>query len=453
LALLQKYNTEYALIVGMGATGISIAEHLSRKGKQFHFFDTRSPLESKNVLMEKYPDSRHFFEKIDEKVIMDAEEIYVSPGVPRDEHVIVNAIKHGKSVVGDVELFLREAEKPVVGITGSNGKSTVTTLVGMAAEKAGISVAVGGNIGKPALELLGEDVDLYVLELSSFQLESTTEPKLFVACNLNISVDHMDRYDSLSQYIMAKHRIFRKASHVVYNLDDPLTHPPIEAGVARYGFGLAKEIEKSERQFTFCPQSGWLETEGHHLISKEEIKLKGIHNVRNALALFAIADAVGIDSKACKLALEEFDGLPHRCEIIDVINNKTYINDSKATNVGATEAAIKGLAPEFDGIVLIAGGEGKDADFEEFTESVRDNVRALILIGKDAKKIARHIPKNIKVLLENSLEEAVISAEKISMQGEVILLSPACASFDMFSNFEERGEKFSLYVKNLRNTN
>lgn len=453
LKLKQNTSDNYFLIVGMGATGLSIAKYLQSKGERFHFFDTRSSSMSSQYLDREYPDARKYFVNIADSVVLGAEEIYISPGVPRDEFVIANAINHGKSVVGDVELFLREMDKPVIGITGSNGKSTVTTLVGLAAKQAGIEVAIGGNIGTPALELLSVDADLYVLELSSFQLESTLEPRLWVACNLNVCADHMDRYDSLSSYVMAKQRIYQQAENVIYNLDDPMTRPPIGEGALRFGFGLNKSFDKEEKQFTFCPQSGWLESDKDRLVFKEEIKLRGVHNLKNALALFAIADAAGIDKGACKAVLRRFTGLPHRCEIVGKKDSKVFVNDSKATNVGAAQAAIGGLAPEFRGIVLIAGGDGKGADFKELAKSIWHNVRAVILIGKDAQALAREIKGGSKVIFADSMGDAVCKADEEAEPDEVILLSPACASFDMFSNFEERGQAFIDAVRQLGDLN
>lgn len=445
--LQTETHKEYSLVVGMGATGMSIANFLSEKGRAFHLFDTRSSSLVSSDFAKAFPEAKQFFEEVSDDVLLGAEEIYLSPGVPRDESVIKRALEAGKSVVGDIELFLREADKPVVGITGSNGKSTVTTMVGLAAEKAGLNVGVGGNIGIPALELLSHDVDLYVLELSSFQLESTNSPNLKVACCLNISADHMDRYESLAHYVMAKQRIYDGAETVVYSLDDAATTAPVASKAKRFGFGLSKDIEKNETQFTFSPQSGCLEREGQSLIHKNDIKIKGVHNVRNALALYAIADAAAIDQEACREVLVEFEGLPHRCEYVDEWKGVSFINDSKATNVGATRAAISGLAPEYEGLILIAGGEGKGADFDELGKCINENVRVLILFGKDREKIADFVAPHVSVHFVNDMDQAVAKSKELAEEGELVLLSPACASFDMFENFEHRGQMFNQCVK------
>lgn len=440
-------DNQYSLIVGMGATGFSIARFLDKKGERFEFFDTRAP----SIFVEKFdsafPSAKKHFVSLNDDVILNSNEIYLSPGVSRSESIVTKAIKSGKSVVGDIELFLREVEKPVIGITGSNGKSTVTTLVALAAEHANIDVAVGGNIGTPALDLLNQEAELYVLELSSFQLESTYSPTLAVACNLNISVDHMDRYDTLNEYVMAKQRIFNGAKHAIYALDDPLTIPTKVDNQKRYGFGLNLGNDVDEKQFVFCPESGFLKTGEYKLISKEDINIKGIHNIKNALALFAIADAAGIDVSACRSVLKSFGGLPHRCEVVLEEKAITYINDSKATNVGATQAAIQGLAPEFGSIVLIAGGDGKGADFSDLTKSINQSVRVLVLIGVDAPEIAANINSFVDIINATDMQEAVRVARTKAFSGDVVLLSPACASLDMYDNFEERGADFIRCVK------
>lgn len=442
-------NKQYSLIVGMGATGYSIARYLQNKGEAFHIFDTRTSSIMEEQFSSMFPNAKRYFVDIDESIILGAHEIYLSPGVSRDEHIITKALALGKSVVGDIELFLRAVDKPVIGITGSNGKSTVTTLVGLVLKEDGRRVAVGGNIGTPALELLGTQADIYVLELSSFQLESITIPQLFIACNLNVSADHMDRYDSISAYVMAKQQIFLDAQNAIYNLDDSLTRPPAFDGMTRYGFGLESGIGEGEKQVIFSPQNGWLSFNNEKIIAKDNVKLKGIHNVRNVLATLAIAHAAGVDFEVCKKVLASFPGLSHRCELIAEHEGITFINDSKATNVGATKAAIDGMAAEFRDIVLIAGGEGKGADFSELGKSIRQNIRTLILIGKDAKQIAEQVDANVNTVFASDMNDAVAKAVSLAGSGDLILLSPACASFDMFNSFEDRGKVFTDCVHTL----
>ncbi len=435
----------FSLVVGMGATGFSIAQFLASKGRAFHVFDTRSSSNMSKRFDEAFPESQMFFGDIDESLVLEAEEIYLSPGVSRKEKVIASAITAGKSVVGDIELFLREVEKPVIGITGSNGKSTVTTLVGMVAEKSHVNVGVGGNIGTPALELLNCPAELYVLELSSFQLESTPKPNLEVACNLNISADHMDRYDGLDDYASVKRGIYAGAKNAVYNFDDLLTKPEdVDQSNQRYAFCTDEFNSGNDniRLYHYCAENGWLKCGDEPLIHRDDIKVKGMHNVANALALFAIADAAKLKKSACVATLKEFKGLSHRSEYVAEKSGVTYINDSKATNVGATVAAIEGLAPEFGGVVLIAGGQGKGAEFDVLGTCIGHYVRLVVLLGEDKDKIASVVPDDVEKIFVGSMVEAVETCMTKAKAGELVLLSPACASFDMFSSFGHRGDMF-----------
>ncbi len=432
----------YALIVGMGATGFSIAQFLAKNGRAFHVFDTRASSSLEAKFQQHFPLAKQYFEQVDDEILLGAQTLYLSPGVARDDATVSKAIQSGIETVGDVALFLQNTTAPVIGITGSNGKSTVTTMVGLAAEAAGLRAGVGGNIGKPALELLDEPQDVIVLELSSFQLESTEHANLNVACHLNVSPDHMDRYDSLKHYVMAKQRIYNGAQHAVYCLDDPSTQPPSTHSAKRYGFGLSKGLEAKEKQFVFSPENGWLQSGADQLIHKDDIRIKGVHNVSNALALFAIADAAGIDRNACREVLRSFPGLPHRCELVAEYAGVTYINDSKATNVGAAKAAIVGLAPEFERIILIAGGDGKGAEFGDLGKCINANVQGVVLLGTDAEAIAAHISSAVQCERASTMADAVKRANTMVCKGALVLLSPACASFDMFTNFEHRGQCF-----------
>ncbi|VUD40327.1 UDP-N-acetylmuramoylalanine--D-glutamate ligase [Thalassocella blandensis] len=444
-------TSQYSIIVGMGATGLSIARYLHARGEKFCLFDTRSSSSNSDAISSLYPDAPLFFAELDDDVLLNARQVCLSPGVSRQEAVIVKALAQNIPVVGDVEMFLQHinGNKPVIGITGSNGKSTVTSLVGLALNNAGKAVAVGGNIGTPALDLLEQDADIYVLELSSFQLESVSAPNLTVACVLNVSPDHMDRYDTLGDYVKAKHRIYFGAKQVVYHLHDKLTHPPIVNGVARRGFGLRSGAEVSESQYVFNADSETLMADGECLTMKAQVKIKGTHNIENALAVFAICDAVDLERKYVIQALENFAGLPHRTQWIAEIEQVTFINDSKATNVGAAEAAIFGLHSEFNSILLIAGGDGKGADFSAFGRTIEKYVRSIFLIGLDAQKIAKAVEKNTQKFVVNSLEEAVTKANEESQAGDLVLLSPACASMDMFNNFQHRGDVFVACVKQI----
>jgi len=444
---LMQAKAQYYLIVGMGATGLSIARFLRSGEKKFHFYDTRPNPSSAHEIASEFPESQQFFVDISDQYLFGAEEIYLSPGVSREHPTIIKALKKGKSVVGDVELFLREASAPVIGITGSNGKTTVTTMVGLALEKAGFEVAVGGNIGIPALSILRNSVDFYVLELSSFQLESMNNPGLFVACILNVSQDHMDRYHDFDEYVSAKQRIYGGAQQVVYNLDCRATYAEGYGEEDAVGFGFAKKNSR-HKQCTYDAGKEILYLGEQELVSRHEIRVKGTHNIYNALALFAVCYAARVELNACRQVLNDFSGLPHRCEFIAQFNDLTFINDSKATNSGATKAAVEGLADEFSGIVLIAGGDAKGADFSDLAKTLRSCVRTMVLIGKDSAIIAEQTGKKVPSHFASSMNEAVSVAIEVALSGELILLSPACASLDMFENFEHRGNAFRHAVEN-----
>ncbi len=430
------------VVVGLGLTGLSVARYLSGKNRLFSVMDSRVNPPGLDELTRLYPEVKVITGRFDKDVLCQADEIILSPGIAREQPEIQMAIAEGVSVIGDVELFLREVKVPVVGITGSNGKTTVTTLVGMVAERAGLKTGVGGNIGTPALDLLEMDAELYVLELSSFQLESISSPNLAVACVLNLSEDHMDRYASLWQYCQAKQKIFWGAKNVVYNLDDKLTIPPIVNGVARYGFSLAKPVEENEQHYYYDASNKGLHTGNEVPINAEVLKIKGLHNVANVLAVFAICDAAGIDRNVTASVVADFGGIKHRCQWIGEKNGVTFINDSKATNVGASCAAIIGLKDEYQAIHLIAGGDGKGADFSTFGQLINAHVPVLILLGRDADKIAGVVSNNVTVKKVPGMKEAVFAAADACPAGGLVLLSPACASLDMYKNYEERGQQF-----------
>ena len=445
---------KYYIVVGTGVTGQSVARYLQSIGKRFSFFDTRANPSGLDDCRAHFADVPIYLQSIDHSILCGAEEIILSPGVSREQPDIAAAIAAGVPVVGDISVFLREnmARKnpaKVVGVTGSNGKTTVTTLLGMAAQRDGLTVAVGGNIGTPALDLLEKNAALVVLELSSFQLESISKASLDVACVLNVSEDHMDRYDSFVQYAMTKQRIYFAAKQVVYNIDEPLTIPPVVEKTRRVGFGYSSNKEESEKKYTLDPQTGAIYCGAEKLIDRMQIKLQGSHNLLNASALFALCDAAGIRQQALIDVLGRFAGLPHRCEWVAKKQGVTYVNDSKATNVGAAVAALKGFADHQGRIVLIAGGDSKDASFDVFGQTVDSYVKHLVLLGRDAKKIASAVTDQARISFVSSLEEGVALAADKATADDIVLLSPACASLDMFSGYEQRGEVFRSAVMRL----
>lgn len=376
--------------------------------------------------------------------------LYVSPGLALATPALREAAARGVRMSGDIDLFTRHAKAPIVAITGSNAKSTVTTLVGEMAAAAGRKVAVGGNIGTPALDLLSDDVELYVLELSSFQLETTERLGAEVATCLNISEDHMDRYDGMAQYHLAKHRIFRGARQVVVNRDDALSRPLIADQVPCWTFGLGKPDFK---RFGLIEENGekQLAFQFEALMPTAELKIRGAHNQSNALAALALGHAVGLPFEAMLDTLRRFAGLPHRCQWVREMHGVGYYDDSKATNVGAALAAIEGLGADIAGkLVLIAGGDGKGADFSALKAPVARFCRAVVLLGRDAEQIAEALGDAAPLLRVKTLDEAVQRCAELAQSGDAVLLSPACASLDMFKNFEERGRLFAQAAEGLQ---
>jgi UDP-N-acetylmuramoylalanine--D-glutamate ligase len=358
---------------------------------------------------------------------------------------VQRAVAAGAEVVGDIDLFMRAARAPVVGITGSNAKSTVTALLGEMAIEAGLNVGVGGNLGTPALDLLADERELYVLELSSFQLERAGDLGLAVATVLNISPDHLDRHGTLPRYHQAKHRIFRGCKKAVINRDDPLTLPLLAAAVPVIswrlrepelgGFGL-RVVDGVE---TLC--FGF-----EALMPVTALGIQGRHNVANALAAFALGRAAGLPLDPMVAAVQRFQGLPHRCQLVAEVAGVAFVNDSKGTNVGATVAALEGLSSNGN-VVLIAGGVGKGQDFRQLRNALQAHCKALVLIGEAAAEIEAAVGDVVTVVHATDMTDAVARARALAATGDVVLLSPACASFDMFSGYPARGAAFIAAVE------
>ena len=435
------------LVVGLGATGLSVARYLVRRGEQVAIADSRKTPPGLDTLNEELPDIAVFLGPFDDALFHSADRLVVSPGVPVATPQIDAARQRGVPVVGDIELFTQVANAPVVAITGSNGKSTVTTLLGEMAKASGLKVAVGGNLGTPALDLLDDDIELYVLELSSFQLETTYSMQAAVATVLNISPDHMDRYASVGAYIEAKARVFRGAGVGVFNADDPLVAAMSGADDAWF-FTLGES--QSEKMFGVCSLDGdeYLCRGEQPLLAVNELLIPGSHNRANALAALAMGTALGLDLSSMLDALRRFRGLPHRTEFVAEIDGVTWYNDSKGTNVGAAIAALQGLdRGDASRTVLIAGGDCKGADFAPLAPVLTQCVRSVVLIGRDAPAIAAVVPPGIEQMTAASMDEAVARAAACARPGDRVLLSPGCASFDMFSGFAERGERFMQAVR------
>ena len=447
-------SDQFRIVVGLGKSGMSLVRFLARRGVPFAVADTRMSPPELATLEAEFPQVEVRCGALDVDFLCRASELYVSPGLPLATAALREAAARGVKMSGDIDLFVRHAKAPLVAITGSNAKSTVTTLVGEMAAAAGKKVAVGGNLGTPALDLLADDVELYVLELSSFQLETTERLNAEVATCLNVSDDHMDRYSGMQTYHLAKHRIFRGARQVVVNRQDPLSRPLIADQVPCWSFGLDKPDFKS---FGILEEDGekYLAFQFAKLMPVRELKIRGAHNQANALAALALGHAVGLPLAPMLDTLRSFTGLPHRCQWLRERNAVTYYDDSKATNVGAALAAIDGLGAEIAGkLLLVAGGDGKGADFRPLRGAVAKYCRAVVLLGRDAELIAAALKdadgrEVVPLLRVASLDEAVQRAAELAEAGDAVLLSPACASLDMFKNFEERGRLFAQAVKEL----
>ena len=469
-----KHKPSSAVIVGLGRTGFSCAAYLLEHGWRIAVTDTRAKPPELQRLRELDAEIPVRLGGLDTRLLDDAICVVASPGVSLADPFFAEARRRGLEIVGDIELFARAVDAPVVGITGTNGKSTVTTLVGRMAKRAGIQVRVGGNLGEPALDLLRASstdetpTGLYVLELSSFQLEATHSLDLRAAVVLNVSPDHMDRYASVEDYAAAKARIFARCDAAVINLDDPLVVAMPAPGQRTLSFSLRASVGADysviENQSTANGNGStnradvgsavggtgrngwWLARRGEPLLPIADLKIKGLHNAANALAALALGEALGFPLPTMLAELAAFPGLPHRSQWIADIQGVTYINDSKGTNVGATLAAVAGMPGP---LVMIAGGDGKQQDFAPLREAFKDKVRHTVLIGRDAQAIAKVLDGVCSFEMSDSLENAVRAAASAAKAGDVVLLSPACASLDMFRDYTHRGAVFAQAVKEL----
>lgn len=431
------------LVVGLGQSGLSCVRYLVAKGVPVAVTDSRLEPPGMEKLRNQFPDVPVFVGGFDASAFEAAARLVVSPGVSLQEPLIQQAISRGVELTGDIALFAEFAAAPIVAITGSNGKSTVTTLLSEMAKRSGRKVLMGGNIGIPALDLLSEPTpELYVLELSSFQLETATQLNAAVATVLNISEDHMDRYDELSHYSEAKRAIFNGAGVQVLNRDDSIVAAMALQGVKQRWFTLNTPND-GEYGLDVIDGERWLMHGDERLIESSEICMAGHHNYANALAALAMGDALGLERSAMLDTLRNFGGLSHRCQYVSKHAGVAWYNDSKATNVGATLAAVNGFDEK---LVLLAGGQGKGADFSSLA-SAAEKLSALIYFGEDGEKIAAVMPEKLPCYAATSLSDAVKLAGEIAQPGESVLLSPACASFDMFKGFEDRGEQFISLVR------
>ncbi|MDX1435051.1 MAG: UDP-N-acetylmuramoyl-L-alanine--D-glutamate ligase [Gammaproteobacteria bacterium] len=434
-------------VVGLGKTGLSCVRYLRRAGREVRVMDSRSDPPGLAALGEEFPEVSVTLGAFDASKLGEADQIVLSPGVALATPALADAIRARVPICGDIEIFAEAAGRtPVVAITGSNGKSTVTAMVADMLAADGRAVKAGGNIGTPALELLeGPAADIYVLELSSFQLETTASLHPQAAALLNVSADHMDRYPDVEAYAAAKQRIFRGHGTMVLNRDDPRVAAMAAPGRRVVLYTLSAPLPG---QWGLRRTGGelWLCQGETRIVRADALKVAGLHNAANALAAMALAAAVGVSHDAMARALEAFRALPHRCELVAEAAGVRWYDDSKATNVGATIASIRGLA-HLGPIVLIAGGDGKGADFAQLRDAVRDHVRLVIFIGRDGPRLAEAVADVAETLPARGVADAVRVARAHAHAGDTVLLAPACASFDMYRDYVERGEAFVAEVR------
>ncbi|MDX2319515.1 MAG: UDP-N-acetylmuramoyl-L-alanine--D-glutamate ligase [Moritella sp.] len=448
---LSEQNMASAIvIVGLGQTGLSCVRYFLKQGIVPVVVDSRNAPPGQDELPAQvtlYKGGLH------PEVLLQAKQLIVSPGIAIATPEIAAAQQSGVEVIGDIELFVRAAKAPIIAITGSNGKSTVTTLVGEMANAAGVRTAIGGNIGIPALDLLDLDLrdvadpyQLYVLELSSFQLETTHSLQAVAATVLNVSDDHLDRYADFEAYRQAKLLIYQHAQTIVTNRDDGLTVCAKQDGC---GDAIKHSFGEDAADYGLIQKQGstWLAYQGEGIISADELQITGVHNWMNALSAIALLDAAGVNRVKTLPGLRKFTGLAHRCEFIRELNGVRWINDTKATNVGAALAALDGLKSSVKGrLYLIAGGDGKGADFSPLIPALHDDIALTYCFGKDGGRFAA-LSENTKLV--DDLDSAIAEISQLVQPGDWVLLSPACASIDMYANFMARGDHFRALVKAL----
>lgn len=429
------------LVVGLGSTGLSVANYLQQLGFKFAIVDSRTKPPLLDEFTEQMPDTPIFTGGFEDHAFKVATHLVVSPGLSLNEKAIRKAVANGAKIVSDIDLFACSVTAPIIAITGSNGKSTVTTMVGEMAKAAGKRVSVGGNLGVPALDLLEQNADLHVLELSSFQLERTSVLNAAAATVLNVSADHLDRHTDMAGYAKEKEHIFRGDGYMVINLDDPVVKAMQQANRNTYTFSI-----KTTADFYLADQNNieYLMFRGQPLMALAELPLEGRHNAANALAALALGTTVNLDVQAMCKALKKFKGLEHRMQRVAEIRGVTWVNDSKATNIGACVAALDGYLQK---VILIAGGDAKGADMNELVPTIIEKAKAVILMGKDAPLIEQALSgSGVPVSTVGNMIQAVQEADAIAEKGDSVLLSPACASLDQYKNYQDRGNKFTKAV-------
>ena len=438
------------VVAGLGISGVAAVNFLHEHGYRVAVTDSRKTPPGHDQIPS---DVQTSFGQLDQELLLQAEEIVISPGLDPQLPEIQAAIAQGIAVVSEIQILRRFTDKPIMAITGSNAKSTVTTLIGLMAKDAGVKVAVGGNLGRPALDLTKDDPELYILELSSFQLETTSNLHAEVAVILNMSEDHLDRHGDMMGYHTAKHRIFQGVKKVVYNRDDSLTRPLVPDATPMQSFGLNAPDMNQYGILKENDGTMWLAHGRERILKSSEMYIQGTHNVANALACLALGEAIGLPLASMLETLKTFKGLEHRCEFVKEVQGVRYYNDSKGTNIGATLAAIDGLGaaiePQQGKVAIILGGQGKGQDFTALRDALSKYAKLAVLIGEDRTVIEKAIAGTTTLLHAASLQEAVELCQQHTQAHDVVLLSPACASFDMFKGYSERGHQFVECVNTL----
>jgi len=453
----MKVMGKKVLVLGLGDTGMSMATWLTRHGARVRAADSRAKPPHADRLKRQLPQAEVITGGFTADCFNDIDLIAISPGVSLAEPMLASALQRGVPVVGDVELFahaLGERQAKIIAITGANGKSTVTALCGAMCVEAGLKTVVAGNIGLPVLDALSaiEDgaamPDVFVLELSSFQLETTASLNADAATVLNVTQDHMDRYRGMDEYAAAKARIFLGQGVQVLNREDAYSRAMALPGRRVETFGLDVPANDADWGVTNQAKLDWLTHGTQPLLAASEVPLAGSHNTANALAALALCQAIGLPLAPLLVALRAFKGLPHRVQFVAAVSGVTFYDDSKGTNVGATVAALNGMR---EPAVLIAGGDGKGQDFAPLKMACAKHARAVVLIGRDAARIEAAISGcGVPLHFAKTMDEAVERAHQAALVGDAVLLSPACASFDMFRNYEHRAQVFIAAVQKLQ---
>lgn len=441
--LLMEPESAKVLVVGLGVTGLSVAHFLRDLGFQFAVTDSRKRPPLLDEFFQQIQNTPLFLGGFDGSAFNVSTHLIVSPGVSLNEKAIIRAVAAGVKIVSDVDLFVCSTAAPIVAITGSNGKSTVTTMVGDMAKVSGKKVGVGGNLGTPMLDLLAERAELYVLELSSFQLERSTLLNAAAATVLNVTADHLDRHENFNDYAREKERVFRGEGVMVINLDDATVRLMRKSDRRVLTFAID---QPADFYLEMKPDGEYLMYRGTEIMSSRELPVVGRHNAANALAALALGTAVGLEMAAMSSALKKFKGLAHRMQRVAEINGVTWVNDSKATNIGACIAALQGYDRK---VVLIAGGDAKGADMAELVPAVTERTKGVVVMGKDAKLIEQALNGCVPVHYAVSMKDAVKKAASLADKGDSVLLSPACASLDQYRNYQDRGNKFIQAVMEL----